>query len=408
MIRFRVPHHRRLGALAGLLVGLTVAAPAFAGGMPSGHPAPPSTCVPSHPTLPGPGYASPLWYGNPHPTPKPPPAKCDVAITKRAPGSVTFGATITFSITVANVGDVPVPRSDLHVTDPSLTAAELAFFAVVAGNGDAALDPGEVWEYRLPNGGALSRVAQTCGRVDNTAHVAAVPGESSTGNNSSSTWTQVTGGQCCSTPMPPKPPKPPKPPHHKPPKPPEHKPPKPPETKPPTPPEHKPPKPPETKPPTPPVTPPTVAPTPAPPSSSVAGSATPPPVPPGKITLTKWTRATATARHPIPFRITVKNVGAGVAHDVWVSDHLPAGTSVLNPPKGATLRGGFLRWRVGDLAPGQSMTLGLWLQTDANKAQRLCNTARAVGANVPRVLDTVCTRVLRVAGARTPPPRVTG
>ena len=91
-----------------------------------------------------------------------------------------------------------------------------------------------------------------------------------------------------------------------------------------------------------------------------------------------------------------------------MSDRLPAGTSALNPPKGATLRGGFLRCRVGDLAPGQSVMVGLWLRTDTNRAQRLCNTARAVGANAPRVLNTVCARVVRVAGVQTPPPRVTG
>ena len=72
------------------------------------------------------------------------------------------------------------------------------------------------------------------------------------------------------------------------------------------------------------------------------------------------------------------------------------------------MRGGFLRWRVGDLAPGQSVTVGVWLRIDTNRAQRLCNTARAVGANAPRVLDTVCTRVVRVAGCKPLPPRVTG
>ena len=114
------------------------------------------------------------------------------------------------------------------------------------------------------------------------------------------------------------------------------------------------------------------------------------------------------ARHPIPFLITVRNVGPGVAHEVWVSDRLPAGTSVLYRPSGATLSGGFLRWRIGDLAPGRSVTVGLWLRTDTNEARNLCNTARAVAGNAARVLDRACTRVIRVAGARTPPPWVTG
>ena len=93
-----------------------------------------------------------------------------------------------------------------------------------------------------------------------------------------------------------------------------------------------------------------------------------------------------------------------VAQDVWISDRLPEGTSAIRRPKGATLRHGFLRWHIGDLAPGKSVTVGLWLRTDTNKARNLCNTARAVGGNAPRVLDQACTRLVRIAGVQTPPP----
>jgi len=307
---------------------------------------------------PGPEYPSPLSYPAP-PPPEPTTDDCDVAIAKTAPTSVALGGTITFSVTVSNTGDVPVDRDDLHVVDPSVTAAELVFFAVVSGDADEVLGPGERWEYRLPYGHPVSRVAETCAKVVNVASVAPLPGESLTENNSSSTSTTVTGPQCA-PPAPPEPPKPPNPP----------------------------------VPPTPP---------------SVTGTNVPqPPVPPTEITLTKWTRIGAVARRPIPFRITVTNVGPGVAREVWISDRLPAGTSALRRPKGATLRNGFLRWRIGDVASGQSVTVGLWLRTDTNEARTLCNTARAVAGNAPRVLDRVCTRVVRVAGARTPPTRVTG
>ncbi len=314
-------------------------------------------------------YSSPLTY--PAPAPPEPADDCDVAIEKTAPTSVALGGTITFSVTVSNPGDVPVARDDLHVADPSVTTAELVFFAVVSGDADALLEPDERWEYRLTGGHVVSRQAGTCATVTNTASVAPLPGESSTENNTSKTTTTVTGPECI-PPAPPKPPAPPNPP----------------------------------VPPTPPVTP--VQPTPPAPPSVTGTNVPQSPVPPTDITVTKWTRPSAVARRPIPFRITVRNVGPGVAQEVWISDRLPAGTSALRRPKGATLRNGFLRWRIGDLAPGQSVTVGLWLRTVTNQARTLCNTARAVAGNAPRVVDKVCTRVVRVAGVRTPPTRVTG
>ncbi len=358
MITHRIPRRRprSLGALAGLLVFM-FAATAFGSG-PLQAPKPPVCADEAH-RVPGPNYVSPLSYPAP-PPPTPPGGDCDIAITKTAPTSVVLGATITFSVTVSNPGDVPVDRDDLHVTDPSVTPLELVAFAAISGDGDTILEPGETWEYRLPYGHPVSRVAENCATITNVASVAPLPNESTTHNNSSTTSTTVTGPQCA----PPPPPEPPKPP----------------------------------VPPTPPA--------PAPPS--VTGTSEPPPAPPTKITLTKWTRLRTVARRPIPFRLTVRNVGPGVAREVWISDRLPAGTSALRRPKGATLRNGLLRWRIGDLAPGQSVTVGVYLRPDTKKARTLCNTARAVARNAPRVVDKACTRVIRVAGVQTPPPRITG
>ena len=334
--------HRRLAVISSVLLALVFAVPAL-GGVPV-QPPEPAPCVEVTPLPPGPGYVSPLGYPTSPPKP-PPPANCDLAIRKSAPATAAPGTPVTFAVHVGNVGDLPVARSDIHVTDPSLTPGELVFFAVAAGDADDVLDPGEVWEYRLPGGVVLSRPADACGVITNTASVAPLPGETNTGNNTSSTSTTVTGPQCVPGPGTTPPP-------------------------------------------------------------GVAGGANP--SGPTRITITKWSRRAGVARRKIPFRITVKNVGTVVAQDVWISDRLPEGTTAVRRPKGATLRHGFLRWQIGDIAPGRSVTVGLWLRTDTNKARNLCNTARAVGANAPRVLDRACTRVVRIAGVVTPPPRVTG
>jgi hypothetical protein len=349
MIPHRTARTRHLVFVASLLVTLAFAVPALAGG---GLPAPPepAPCVEVKPLPPGPGYVSPLGYPT-KPTPPPPPEVCDLAIQKTAPPTVAPGTTIPFSVSVGNVGTVPVARSDIHVTDPSLTPGELEFFAVIQGDQDAVLEPGEVWEYRLPGGAPLTRVADACGVVTNVASVTPLPGEANTANNSSSTSTTVEGPQC----VPPGP---------------------------------------------------GPGPGPAPGPGVITGG--PSPSGPTRITITKWSRRAGAARRPIPFRITVKNVGTVVANDVWISDRLPAGTSAIRRPKGATLRHGFLRWHIGDIAPGRSVTVGLWLRTDTKRARNLCNTARSVAGNAPRVLDKACTRIFRIAGARTPPPRVTG
>jgi hypothetical protein len=342
---------RRLALLSSLLLSLAFAVPALAGGGVPVQPPEPTPCVEVTPVPPGPGYVSPLGYPtNPPPKP-PPPANCDLAIQKTAPATAAPGTTIVFSVSVGNVGDLPVARSDIHVTDPSLTPGELEFFAVLSGDADDVLDPGEVWEYRLPGGVVLSRPADVCGVITNTALLAPLPGETSTGNNTSSSSTTVAGPQCVPPPGPG---------------------------------------------PTTPIPPPGV--------TGESGG----PAGPTRITISKWSRRAGVARRPIPFRITVKNVGNAVAQDVWISDRLPAGTSAIRRPKGATLRHGFLRWHIGDIAPGKSVRVGLWLRTDTNKARNLCNTARAVGGNASRVLDQACTRLVRIAGVQTPPPRVTG
>jgi uncharacterized repeat protein (TIGR01451 family) len=118
----------------------------------------------------------------------------DIAVTKTAPASVAFGATIPYTVTVTSVGDpLPIPRVDIQVTDPAVAGATaLVFFQETAGDGDTLLEPGDMWEYRLAGGGALVLPASSCAAVGNTAVVAALDGETVTTNNQSSTTTSVT------------------------------------------------------------------------------------------------------------------------------------------------------------------------------------------------------------------------
>ena len=276
---------------------------------------------------------------------------CDVAITKTAPTAVELGATIPYSVTVTNVGNVAVTRADLHVTDPALTVGELVRFAAAIGDLDALLEPGEAWEYRLPGGVALTAVATSCSPVQNTASVKPIPGETNVGDNTATVSTTVGGPACLPPPNPPLPP--------------------------------------------------AVVPGPV-----LTGQ---PPTPAdARLTITKRAPRQASARRNIPFQITVQNVGTTIARDVVVTDRLPGGTSLLRRPKGATVRRGVVRWRVGDLAPGQKVTVGLYLRSDTSRSKRLCNRAAAESPDAALVAARRCTRLIRVVGGAAQPPGVTG
>lgn len=112
-------------------------------------------------------------------------------------------------------------------------------------------------------------------------------------------------------------------------------------------------------------------------------------------------------RSLIPYRIRVTNTGTSTAVGVVISDRLPAGTTLARVPRRATLKSGRVRWSVGDLQPGASVTVGLWLRPAANRSVRICNTSTVGGANTPLTQDTACTSVAQVAGVSRPP-TVTG
>jgi uncharacterized repeat protein (TIGR01451 family) len=130
-----------------------------------------------------------------------------------------------------------------------------------------------------------------------------------------------------------------------------------------------------------------------------------PPVSPVTFTPTtllvdKTGRATARANVRVPFKITVTNSGTAVAKDVIVSDRIPEGMTVVRRPRGATIEDGVIKWAVGDLAPGASVSVGLWLRQVGKGSALRCNTATGGASNAPITQDVACTRFIKVAGVR--------
>ncbi|MHB1426597.1 MAG: hypothetical protein ACYC3I_25835 [Gemmataceae bacterium] len=73
--------------------------------------------------------------------------------------------------------------------------------------------------------------------------------------------------------------------------------------------------------------------------------------------------ARRSVNRPIPFHITVRNLGTMPANNVQVSDELPGGVDFLSVDAGGRKEGGFVRWSLGTLAPGQLRSLVLVLRS---------------------------------------------
>ena len=116
----------------------------------------------------------------------------NIAITKSGPPTVDFGGTISYAVTVTSVGDpLPIPRADIHVTDPAVAGTtELVFSSETNGDGDTLLEPGETWTYSLPDA-PLTLAANQCTPIDNTAIVAQLTGETDSTDNQSTVTTNV-------------------------------------------------------------------------------------------------------------------------------------------------------------------------------------------------------------------------
>lgn len=97
---------------------------------------------------------------------------------------------------------------------------------------------------------------------------------------------------------------------------------------------------------------------------------------------------------PVRYTLTVRNVSARTAEDVVVRDVLPRGTYVRTTPSRATLRGGVVVWRLGDLAPRATVTLRITLWTLPAAGRVIRNGATARAANAATVRARAVTRVL--------------
>jgi uncharacterized repeat protein (TIGR01451 family) len=115
------------------------------------------------------------------------------------------------------------------------------------------------------------------------------------------------------------------------------------------------------------------------------------------LSIVKQAPARASAGQVVPYTITVRNRGNGVARGVVITDTLPAQTSLARRVAGARLVGGALTWRVGNIAPRGSRTVRLQLRLDAQASGERCNTAAARAGNARRVSATACTRVTPIA-----------
>ncbi len=115
--------------------------------------------------------------------------------------------------------------------------------------------------------------------------------------------------------------------------------------------------------------------------------------------ITKAAPQTARVKAAVSYGITVTNTGASAASNVIVADPVPAGMTVVQVPANARLVKGVIRWSLGDLQPGQKVTVRVLLRTNINVARSRCNVATASAGNAPSVRARICTRFVKVTGA---------
>jgi hypothetical protein len=109
------------------------------------------------------------------------------------------------------------------------------------------------------------------------------------------------------------------------------------------------------------------------------------------------------------YTLRVKNAGAVRARDVVLRDPLSERAILPGLPARSRLVGGAVVWRLGDIAPGGSVTVRLRVRLIASGSVRVGNVASARAANAPSVRGGAQTLVIpaRAAPARVSP-AVTG
>jgi uncharacterized repeat protein (TIGR01451 family) len=140
------------------------------------------------------------------------------------------------------------------------------------------------------------------------------------------------------------------------------------------------------------VTPPTTTPT------TIVGLRPPGPA----LSVNKTGPARAIAGATAAYRITLTNVGDATATGVTLTDIVPPGMMLVGRPAGTTVAGKNVRWTLGDLAPNQSVSATVRLRSSRTISGRRCNLARATSTNAAQVEDRACTTVRGLVGQRPP------
>lgn len=123
------------------------------------------------------------------------------------------------------------------------------------------------------------------------------------------------------------------------------------------------------------------------------------------LSATKTGPATARRGAAITYRLTLRNTSAQTATDVMVRDRITVGYALARRPQGATLEGGVLVWRLGNLAPGQTVQATVRLRINGRPGQTRCNTVTLMASNAATAEGRACTRIV---GPKPPPVPVTG
>lgn len=120
------------------------------------------------------------------------------------------------------------------------------------------------------------------------------------------------------------------------------------------------------------------------------------PAAPGVTSLSARKSGPTTARRGqrIVYRLRFANNGAQPATDVVVRDVLRSGYALVRRPQGAVLESGSLVWRLGSVAPGQTIEATVPVIIGGRPRQVRCNSVSISAANAPTATGRACTRIV--------------
>jgi uncharacterized repeat protein (TIGR01451 family) len=112
--------------------------------------------------------------------------------------------------------------------------------------------------------------------------------------------------------------------------------------------------------------------------------------------VTKTGAKSVLAGRAVPYTIVVRNTSKVIARSVVVTDTLPAGMAYLRSSLRPTSVGKRIVWRIGNLAPGRSRTLTVWLQAPTGLSGTRTNVVEVSAERARTVRDTATTQFRRV------------